>query len=341
MKLARSLWTPALTLLLLGGVVAADSDTPSYHVIQTYSIPGDGGWDYISVDSAVQHLYVSHGTELDIVDAKNGSLLGQVKNTIGVHGASIAPELRRGFTSNGSENTVTIFDLDTLRPIKKVSVTGTDFILYDSETKRVFPMNEKVTVLDGQTGDKAGELDLGGVPEAAVSDEKGTVYVNLADKNMIAVVDPKALKVLNRYPIPNCTAPTSLSYDAVNQRLFIGCRNGRLAVLNPRNGKSVGWTLICSGVDAGGFDADNHLIFESCMEGVISVIRQNTPDSYELVDTVKTQLWAKTMAFDPTTKRIYLPTAEFEPLSASNVKVGPAFRRKIKPNSFHVLVVAP
>jgi DNA-binding beta-propeller fold protein YncE len=215
--------------------------------------------------------------------------------------------------------------------------SGTDFILYDPFSKRVFPWNEKITAIDAQTGDVAGTLDLGGGPEAGVSGGKGTLYINLADKKAVAVVDPKALSVTKTYPIENCTSPHSLSFDAASQRLFVGCRDG-LAVLDAANGKLVGRSLICSGVDAGGFDADNKLIFESCGEGVISVIRQNTPDSYELMETVPTQLFAKTMAFDPKTKNIYLPTAEFETVPSSDPQKPP--QRKMKPGSFTVVVVA-
>src|SRR5262249_41275476 len=272
---------------------------------------GDGGWDYITLDSVARRLYVSHGTRLEVLDADSGKVVGQISDTPGVHGAAIARELKRGFASNGGDASLTIFDIETLKSIKKVSVKRPDFILYDPFTKRVFPMNAKTTVLDAQTEEKVGEVDLGGDPEAAVSDGKGTMYVNLADKKMVAVVDPQALKVTKTYSMDHCTSPHSLSYDAKAQRLFVGCRDG-LTVLDATTGKVVGRSLICSGVDAGAYDPESKLIFESCAEGVISVVHQVTPDYYELVDTVKTQLWAKTMAFDPKTKRIFLPTAQIE-----------------------------
>jgi outer membrane protein assembly factor BamB len=247
--------------------------------------------------------------------------------------------LKRGFTSNGHDKSVTIFDTETLKTIKKVAVNKPDFILYDPLTERVFPMTEKVTVLDATTGDKVGDLDLGGDPESGVSDGKGTVYVNLADKKALAVVDPKALTVTKTYPIDFCTSPHSLSFDSANQRLFVGCRDG-LAVLDATTGKVVGRSLICSGVDAGGFDPESKLIFESCTEGVVSVVRQVSPDYYVLIDTVKTELSAKTMAFDPKTKKIFLPTAEFEIVPNSDPKSGSSYVRQVKPGTFVVLVLS-
>ena len=334
------------TLICLAAVLAICTVVPvfaqepraAYHVEERYSIPSDGGWDYISVDSSARRLYVSHGTELEVLDADTGKVVGQIPDTPGVHGAAIAPELKRGFTSNGRDKSVTIFDTDTLKPIKKVSVNGTDAIVYDPFTQRVFPMTEKITVIDAKTGDVAGEVDLGGSPEAGVADGKGTVYVNLADKKSVTVVDAKALKVTATYPIDYCTSPHSLSYDGTNQRLFVGCRDG-LAVLDATNGKVVGRSQICSGVDSGGFDPESKLIFESCGEGVISVIQQVTPDYYVLINTVKTEIGAKTMAFDAKTKRIYLPTAEFETVPNSDPKFPYPFKRQVKAGSFHVVVV--
>jgi hypothetical protein len=328
-------------LAILSSVVvarAAESGTESYKVVQRYDIPGEGGWDYISIDSSSRRLYVSHGSQLEVLDADTGELIGEIRDTPVVHGAAIASEFKRGYTSNGGDKTVTVFDTETLKQVKKIAVNGTDAILYDPFTKRVFPIAQKITVLDAKTGDKVGDLDIGGDPEAAVSDGKGTVYINLSDKNAVAVVDPKALAVTKTFSIDFCTSPHSLAFDAANQRLFVGCRDG-LAVLDATNGKVVGRAQICSGVDSAGFDPDNKLIFESCGEGVISVIRQVSPDYYLLVDTVKTQLYARTMALDPKTKRIFLPTAEFETVANTDPKFQSPFRSQIKPGSFTVLVV--
>jgi hypothetical protein len=188
-------------------------------------------------------------------------------------------------------------------------------------------------------GDSVGELDLGGDPESAVSDGKGTAYVNLADKGAVAVVDVQALKVFKTYPIDDCVRPHIMAYDGASQRLFIGCRNSSLAVVDALTGKVVAHQQTCSGVDAGGFDPDSKLVFISCSEGVISMIHEVSPDYYELVDTVKTQLWARIMALDPVTKKIFLPTADIETVPTTDPKR--PYARKMKPGSFRVLVISP
>jgi DNA-binding beta-propeller fold protein YncE len=307
-----------------------------YKLIKEVRVPGEGGWDYISVDSEARRIYVSHGDQIQVLNADSGKLAGQIPAP-GAHGVALAPDLHRGFTSNGKDKTVTVFDTKTLAVIKTVKLEGgTDAILYDPFTKRVFPMNEKITVINAETADVAGTVDLGGDPEAAVSDGKGTVYVNLADKGAVAVIDPKGLSVTKTYPIEHCTSPHSLSFDSDTQRLFVGCRDG-FSALDATTGKVVGTSLMCTGVDSGGFDPDNKLIFESCGEGVISVIREFTPDNYRIIETIPTKLWARTMAFDPKTKRIYLPTADFEFIPDSDPKKAP--QRRWKEGSFTVLVV--
>jgi WD40 repeat protein len=324
---------------MLTNALEAGQQTMNYHLSKDFPVNGEGSWDYISVDSGAKRVYVSHGKQVEVLDEDSGKSLGVIPDTPGVHGIAVAPELRRGFVSNGVDSSVTIFDLDTLKTIKKVTVNDPDFILYDPFSKRVFPMSEKITVLDATTGETAGEVDLGGDPESAVSDGKGTAYVNLADKGAIAVVDVQALKVTKEYPIDQCLSPHSLAYDANSQRLFVGCRDSSLAVVDASTGKVVAHQQTCSGVDAGGFDPDSKLIFISCSEGVISVIHEVSPDFYELVDTVKTQLWARTMALDPITKKIYLPTADIETVPNADPKK--PFVRKMRPGSFRVLVVAP
>jgi hypothetical protein len=311
----------------------------SYHLTADFPIGGEGGWDYITVDSAAKRIYVSHGKQVEVLGEDSGKFEGVIPDTPGVHGIAVASELRRGFVSNGGDGSVTIFDLDTLKTIKKVPVNNPDFILYDPFSKKVFPISEKTTVLDAHTGERAGEVDLGGDPESAVSDGKGTAFINLADKGAIAVVDVQALTVTKTFPIDDCVSPHSLSYDANAQRLFVGCRDATLAVVDAITGKVVAHQMTCAGVDAGGFDPDEKLIFISCNEGVISVIHEVSPDFYELVDTVKTELWARTMALDPITKKIYLPTADIEIVPNTDPKK--PFVRKMKPGSFRVLVVAP
>jgi len=308
-----------------------------YRVAKTFPVPGEGGWDYIAVDSDARRVYVSHGDLIQVLNADSGKLLGQI-SAPGAHGVALAPELHRGFTSNGKDKSVTVFDTRTLATVKSVKLeSGTDAILYDPFTKRVFPINEKITVIDAQSGDVAGTFDLGGDPEAAVSDGRGTVYVNLADKGAVAVVDPKELKVTKTYPMEHCTSPHSLSLDVSTQRLFVGCREG-LVVVDSTTGKVVTSSLMCTGVDSGGFDDASKLIFESCSEGVVTVMREFTPENVRIIETIPTKLWAKTMAFDPKTKNIYLPTADFEFVPDADPKKPP--QRRWKTGSFQVLVVS-
>jgi hypothetical protein len=201
-------------------------------------------------------------------------------------------------------------------------------------------MNETTTVLDAKSGDKVGEIHLGGEPEAAASDGKGTLYVNLEDKAAIAVVNARSLAVTKTFPIEHCTAPHSLSYDSANKRLLVGCTNG-FHVVDSESGKLVAGSVMCGGVDAGAFDAETKLAFESCGEGVLSVIRQVTPDVYELVQSAPTQFRARTMAYDPKTKRIYLPTADVKLTRSTDPKSKGQLRPAIEPGTFRVLVLEP
>jgi DNA-binding beta-propeller fold protein YncE len=307
-----------------------------YRVTREFSLPGDAAWNHIVIDRNTRREYVSHGDEIQVLSADSGRLLGQIPAP-GAHGVALAPDLQRGFTSNGKDKSVTVFDTKTLAVIKSVKLEGgTTAVLYDPFTKRVFAINQKTTALEAQTGEVAGTVDLGGDPEAAVSDGKGTVYVNLADKMAVAVVDPKSLTVTKTFPIDYCTSPHSLSVDGATQRLFVGCREG-FVVLDALTGKSVATSPMCSGVYASTFDSESKLVFEFCSEGVISVIRQMTPDNYRVIAAIPTQLWAATMVFDPKAKTINSPTGDFEFIPDADPTKLPQRRRKA--GSFTVLVV--
>jgi DNA-binding beta-propeller fold protein YncE len=311
----------------------------TYHIVHEYPLQGDGGWDYIAIDSTARRIYASHGDRAEVVDADTGKQVGQILETPDIHGIALATDLHRGFTSNGGDKTVTIFDLATLKTISKVSVNDPDFILYDSFSQRVFPLSETTSVIDARTGAVLKQIELQGEPEGGVSDGKGSVYVNLKNKNAVAVIDAKQMKISRTLPVENCQKPHSLTYDDANERLFVGCRNSGLAVVDVKSGKTVGWALLCSGVDAGAYDPDSKLIYESCSEGVISVIQQFTPDFYRLVDTVKTQIYAKTMTLDTKSKQIYLPVANLDVVLAKEGNDDPKMR--VRAGSFRILVVTP
>ena len=285
-----------------------------YAIAHKIAIPGTGGWDYLSVDEGARRLYVSHGTQVEVVDIDAKTLVGTIPNTPGVHGIALAPELGRGFISNGGASTVTIFDLQTLKKIGDVP-TGKkpDAIIFDPATSQVFAFNgdsESATVIAAADGKVAGTVPLGGGPEFAVADGKGYVYDNLEDKSEIVKIDARKRTVVERWPVAPCEAPSSMAMDRANHRLFVGCRSRVMAVIDSESGKVLTTLPIGDHVDATAFDEDSRLIFCSNGEGTISVIHQDSPDKYSAVETVKTLPRAKTMALDPKTHQLFLSAAE-------------------------------
>ncbi len=283
-----------------------------YQVTKKIPVAGQGNWDYLTVDEEARRLYVSHGTQVEVMDVDSGAVVGKIENTPGVHGIAIAPELQRGFVSNGQAATVTIFDLKTLKKTGEVP-TGKkpDAILYDPATSRVFAFNggsDSATVIDAKEGKAVGTVDLGGGPEFAAADGKGYVYDNLEDEGLVLKIDAKKMTVEQRWKA--CDAPSSMAMDRENRRLFIGCRSKVMAVMNADSGQVITRLPIGDHVDATAYDAATKLIFNSNGEGTVTVIRQESPDKYSLVETVKTLPRAKTMALDPKTHRLFLSTAE-------------------------------
>jgi DNA-binding beta-propeller fold protein YncE len=285
-----------------------------FKITQRIAIPGTGGWDYLTVDEGARRLYVSHGTQVEVVDIDAKTLVGTIPNTPGVHGIALAPDLGRGFISNGGASTVTIFDLKTLKKISDVP-TGKkpDAIIFDPATSQVFAFNgdsESATVISAADGKVAGTVPLGGGPEFAVADGKGYVYDNLEDKSQIVKIDARKLTVEARWPVAPCEAPSSMAMDRASHRLFIGCRSRVMAVVDSDSGKVITTLPIGDHVDATAFDEDSRLIFFSNGEGTISVVHQDGPDKYSAVETVKTVPRAKTMTLDPKTHELFLSAAE-------------------------------
>jgi len=290
---------------------AADS---SYSLVKKISISGQGSWDYLTVDEAARRLYVSHGTQVEVLDIDSLTVVGNVTKTLGVHGIAIAPESGRGFVSDGQSNTVTIFDLKTLRPIADVPVgKKPDAIIFDPATSRVFAFNgesNSATAIDAASGKVAGTVDLGGGPEYAAADGKGYVFNNLEDESQVLKINSRDLKVEQRWPTAPCSSPSSMAMDRSNRRLFLGCRSKVMAVMNADTGQVITTLPIGDHVDATAFDPETKLIFNSNGEGTVTVIHQDSPDKYSLMETVKTVPRAKTMALDPRTHRLFLSTAE-------------------------------
>ena len=331
-----------LSFFLLACPLLLASDS-GLHVLKTYKLGGDGGWDYLKIDPDSRRLFISRATHVMVIDADSGKPVGDIADTPGVHGIALAPELNRGFTSNGREGTVSIFDLKTLQPISKVKDVGEnpDAILYDTVTKRVFTFNGRshdATAIDAASGKIIGKVPLDGKPEFGVSTDAGEVFVNIEDKSEIAVIDPQSLKVKAVWPLAPCESPSGLAIDLKSRRLFSGCDNKMMAVVNADNGKLITTVPIGDGVDADRFDPDAHLAFASCGEGVLSVVSEHSPLKFSLLQNVPTQRGARTMEFDPRTHNLFLVTAQYGPAPAATADQ-PHPRPTILPDSFVVLVV--
>src|SRR5579864_2617932 len=316
---------------------------PGYHVATTYKVGGDGGWDYLTSDASARRLYISRGTHVIVLDLDSGKSVGDIPDTPGVHGIALAPDLGRGFTSNGREGTVSIFDIKSMASAgEKVKVgDNPDAILYDPATERVFTFNgrsQDSTAIDGATGKVLGTIKLDGKPEFAASDAKGMIYVNIEDKSELVAIDPKKLEVKATWPLAPCTEPSGLSIDRKHRRLFVGCDNKMMAVVDADSGKVLATPAIGEGVDATAFDEETGLAFASCGEGVLTVVKEDSPSNFSVAENVPTQQGARTMALDSKTHNAYVVTAKFGPPPAPTAD-NPHPRRSIVPDSFVVLVV--
>jgi len=307
---AKALALFATSILFASSVLAADG----YKIIKKISIPGQGGWDYLTVDEANRRLYVSHGTQVEVLDVDSGEVVGKVAPTPGVHGIAIANDVGRGFVSNGQSDSVTIFDLKTLKSLSEVPAgKKPDGIIFDPATSRVFAFNggsNSATAIDAASGKVAGTINLGGGPEFAAADGNGFVYDNLEDESQVVKIDSRNLKVVDRWPTAPCSSPSSMAIDREHRRLFVGCRSKVMAVFNLDTGKVITTLPIGDHVDASAFDPATSLILNSNGEGTISIFHEDSPDQYSAVETVKTLPRAKTMALDPKTHQLFLSTAE-------------------------------
>jgi DNA-binding beta-propeller fold protein YncE len=329
--------------LLITAATAVAVAGPGYKVVNTYKIGGNGGWDYLTADAAARRLYISRATHVIVLDLDSGKSVGDIADTPGVHGIALAPELGRGFTSNGREGTVSIFDLKTLATSSKIKVgQGPDAILYDPATRRVFTFNgrsQDATAIDATNGTVVGTIKLDGKPEFAASDGKGEIFVNIEDKSELTAIDANKLVVKTKWPLAPCESPSGLSMDKKNRRLFVGCDNKMMAVVDADSGKVLATPAIGDGVDATRFDDETGLAFASCGEGVLSVIREESPKKFMLVETVPTQTGARTLALDSKTHNVFVVTAKFGPPPAATAD-NPHPRHSIVPDTFVVLVVA-
>jgi YVTN family beta-propeller protein len=313
-----------------------------YHLLKKITLGGDGGWDYITFDSSTRRLFISRQTKVIVLDVDSEKVVGEIPNTEGVHGIALAPEFNRGFTSNGRAGTVTIFDMKTLAVIDTVQAgTNPDAIVYDAASKRVFAMNGRSsnsTAIDAATGKVAGTIALAGKPEFAVADGAGHVYVNIEDKSEMWQIDSQKLTATTHWPLAPCKEPSGLAMDPEHRRLFSGCDNKMIAVTDADNGKVIATPEIGDGVDANGFDSGTGFVFSSNGEsGTLTVIHEDTPDKYTVVENVPTQKSARTMTLDPKTHEVFLVAAQFGPRPAATPET-PRPRPPVLPNSFVVLI---
>jgi YVTN family beta-propeller protein len=327
--------------LLSATGAAAPAGASGYQGKKKIKVGGEGGWDYITFDSATRRLFISRGTRVMVLDVDSDKVVGEIPDTPGVHGIALAPELNRGFVSNGRGNNVTIFDMKTLATLGHAEAgQNPDAIIYDPSTKRAFAMNGRsgdVTAIDAATGKVAGTVPIGGKLEFAAADGKGRIYVNVEDKNEIAVID-KELKVAARWPLAPCEEPSGLAMDTAHRRLFAGCGNKMMAVVDADSGKVIATPPIGDGVDANGFDPGTGFAFASCGEGVLTVVKEESPNKFAVVENVATQRGARTMALDPKTHEVFLVTADFGP-RPEPTKDTPRPRPPMLPDSFVVLVL--
>ena len=332
----------ALTLFLL--FLPAALHAQQYKVTGTIPIPGDWGWDYLLADGANRLLYVSHGTQVELLDLDSEKVVGKIDGMQRIHGIALAPEFNRGFISDGGSDNVVIFDLKTHAVIDKVKAgTNPDGILYDPASKRVFAFNGRssdATAIDAASGKVVGTIPLGGKPEFPVTDAKGNVFANIEDKSEIVKIDPQGLKVVARWSIAPCEEPSGLAIDMANQRLFAVCDNQKMAVVDTASGKVVTTVPIGDGPDAAYYDADTKLAFSSNGSGTLTVVKQESADKYSVAQTVTTEKSARTMALDPKTKKIYLPAAQFGERPAPTAD-NPHPRPKMVPGTFHLVVLSP
>ena len=337
-----SLATVAFGSALIVAPVAAQTTPSGYHVTRRIPVTGDGGWDYVTFDTARSRLFISRSTRVQVVDANSGQLVGEIQNTPGVHGIALAYDLNKGYTSNGRDTSVTVFDFVTLATTKTIHVTGAgpDAILYDSVTKRIFTFNgrgQNTTAIDAVGDTVAGTLALGGKPEAAVSDGAGHIFVNIEDKSMVVEFDAAKLTIIRSYPLAPCVEPSGLAMDLAHHVLFAGCSNRMMGILDANSGRIIATPPTDKGTDGNAFDAVTGIAFSSNGAGTLTLVTQTAPGKFAS-ENIPTARGARTMALDPKTHRVYLITAGFNPAPAATATQQHP-RPSMIPGSFVVLVV--
>jgi YVTN family beta-propeller protein len=330
--------------LVIAPMAAGAAASAKMEVLQRWKLGGEGGWDYLLADPAKERVFISRGTRVDVISSESGKLLGSIPDTQGVHGIALAQGLNRGYTSNGRANSVTVFDLDTLKVIQETKIPGRnpDAILYEPTAKHVFTFNgasKDVTVLDGSSLGVVATIPVPDKPEFAANDGHGRIFVNIeSEPGQIAVIDTAKLALKAIWPLPGCNSPSGIALDSTHHRLFSVCDGKVMAVTDTVSGKQVALVPIGEHPDAAAYDEKRGIVYSSNGEGSLSVIRQDSADHYSVADTVSTQRGARTMALDGKTGKVFLVTADFGPAPAATTEQ-PHPRPTLVADSFVVLVV--
>ncbi len=333
----------AFSLLVTSHLSAAPQSTGSsgYHLIKKVKLGGTGGWDYLEVDPATHRLFISRGTHVIVVDPEQGKIIGDIPDTKGVHGIAPADEFNKGYTTNGGTSDSTIFDLTSLKVLGNTKTDkDSDAVIYDPFAKRVFTFNgdaNTASAIDAASGKLVTTFPLGGAPEFGATDGKGKIFVNLEDKSSLVKFDAKTLKIENTWPLAPCESPSGLAIDATHEILAVGCHNKLMAFVDGTSGKVLGTVPIGQGVDANRFDPATGFAFASCGDGTLTIAHEDSPTNFSLIETIKTQRGARTMALDYATHVVYLVTAEFCPTPAATAD-NPHPRPAMLPDTFTLLV---
>jgi YVTN family beta-propeller protein len=334
----KSILPAACIAALVAG--AAHAGAASYRIADRFPIGGDDKWDYPSVDSAAQRLYLSRGTHVVVVDTRTGHIAGDIADTPGVHGIAVASALGRGYISLGKSGQVKVFDLKTLAVVATVEAgTKPDAIVYEPQTRQVFVFNghsSNASVIDAATNKVVATIALGGAPEFARADGAGNVYANIENTNELVALDANGRKVSARWPLPGCDGPTGLALDSVHHRSFSACANKKMSILDLHTGRSVATLPIGAFVDGAEFDADSQNAFSANGDGTLTVVHEADPEHFTIAQTLATARGARTIALDASRHKLYLPTARFEETAAA-AAVEP--KGPVLPGSFFVLVV--
>jgi DNA-binding beta-propeller fold protein YncE len=332
---------------VLGAVLLASVTVPAvaYHLAREIKLPGAEGWDYLTFDATRGRLFIAHGTHVDVLDATTLTSVAAISDTAGVHGVAIAEPLGHGYVSAGAASSIVVFDLQSLTRLAQIKTTGDnpDAILYEPTTQRVLTFNGRgrnVTAVDTASNQVVGTIALDAKPEFAVHDGAGRVFVNLEDRNSLAAIDARTLVVTAKWPLAGCEEPTGLAIDRLHHRLFAACSNKVMAIIDSTDGHGIAQLPIGAGVDGAAFDPQKQLAFASGGDATLTVIREETPDKFTVVETVATKPGARTLTLDERTHRIFLATAQRNPAAPATPQE-PHPRPSVVPGTFEVLVVEP